>query len=670
MHLPNFSSIKPESIVAELKQLLQRQRDGLKAILEHKGKHTWDTLMHPLEEQHDELAKMWSPISHLHSVRDNPELRNAYNEAQPLLTDFYTEIGQNQALFAAMQQVHDDAESLGLDKAQRKVLENDLRDFRLSGVALSDQDKATYAELSKKLSRLCTKFEENVLDATMGWKKHIENEALLKGLPEHAKQSAEAAAKRQQLLGWLLTLEFPSYLAVMTHATNRELRQELYTAFVTRASDQGPSQWDNSKIMHDILETRLALAKLLGFSNYAERSLATKMVKDPQQVLGFLQHLAEKSHIKAKAEYAELAAFAKEELGINDMQAWDITYVSEKFRQKRFAISQEELRPYFYEPKVLDGLFKIVEKLFHVRITPVKEFDRYHDDLKCYAMHDADGALRSYFYFDLYAREGKRGGAWMDDCRVRRIRADGSVQVPVAYVNCNFNRPVGNDPALFSHEEVVTLFHEFGHALQHMLTTVDYASVSGINGVPWDAVEVASQFLENWAWQKESLSYIAEHYETKEPLPDDLFQRMHKARNFQSAMAMVRQIEFSLFDFRLHLEFTPNQPGQIQLILDEVRQQISVIPTPHFNRFQHGFSHIFGGGYAAGYYSYKWAEVMAADAFDLFLETDIFDSNSSDLFCRTFLQSGGVEDPLDLFVAFRGREPSVDALLKQSGIIN
>jgi len=449
------------------------------------------------------------------------------------------------------------------------------------------------------------------------------------------------------------------------------LREEMYHAFVTRASGQEPNanRWNNTAVITDILKTRLEIVRLLDFQNYAERSLATKMVKKTKDVLDFLQKLIAASQDKAKEEFEALKQFAKSELGMQKLEAWDIAYASEKLRQARYDISQEDLRPYFPEHKVVSGLFSIVHKLFGITVKEQSDVDTWHPDARCYAIYDNSDTLISYFYTDLYARENKRGGAWMDECRVRRRTDNGNTQLPVAFVTCNFNAPIGDDPALFTHEDVLTLFHEFGHSLQHMLTKIDCADVSGINGVPWDAVEVASQFLENWAWEKESLAMISEHYQTKAPLPDALFDKMHNAKNFQSALQMIRQLEFSLFDFRLHMEFDPKEESQVQRILDEVRQKISVIPAPAFNRFQNSFAHIFAGGYAAGYYSYKWAEVMASDAFSLFKEKGIFDKTTSQKFLTTFLESGGAKDPLDLFITFRGHEPKIDALLKEKGII-
>lgn len=670
MNLPNFSSIKPEQIELKLDGILTANRQAIAKLLEQ-DHFTWDNLLQPLEDTDDKLDAYWSLVSHLHAVMDNDKLREAYNACLPKLAEYSTEVGHNKKLFAAIESIAKGPDFSKFDSAQQKVVEHALRDFKLAGVALNDEMKKEYAQLVTRLTKLTSKFEQNVLDATHAWHKHITDEAALSGLPEHARQMAKQMAQQRKLDGYLFTLDIPSYLAVIKFADSRPLREECYRAYVTRASEAGPTsdKWDNSEIMKEILALRLNLSKLLEFEHYAEESLATKMAESPQEVLDFLNQLADASLPKAKVEYSELEAFAKAELDIEKLEAWDVTYVSEKLRQKQYDISQEDLRPYFPQPQVLDGLFAVVKRLFGLDIKPVIDVDVWHKDVKCFAIYDESDALRSYFYIDLYARENKRGGAWMDDCQGRRKLANGEMQIPIAFVTCNFSGPVGSDPALFTHDDVVTLFHEFGHALQHMLTTIDYADVAGINGIPWDAVEVASQFLENYAWQKESLAFIAKHYKTGESLPDALFDKMQRAKNFLVAMQMMRQLEFALFDFTLHIEFDTEQEQQIQKTLNRVRDQVSVVPAPEFNRFQHSFSHIFAGGYAAGYYSYKWAEVMAADAFDLFLEANIFDKKVAKKYLEHILEPGGSKEFSEMFKAFRGRDPQVEALLKQSGII-
>ncbi len=666
--LPQFSQIKIDTIELELDRLIKKNLQNIDALLEQKEAFTWENLMQPLEEADDEFNKFWSPISHLNAVMNSDALRDVYEACLPKLSDYGTHISHNRKLYDAIQFIAD-TQYASLNPEQQKIIEHNLRDFKLAGVSLSADKKERYAQISKNLSELANTFENNVLDATKAWSLHITDKKDLSGIPELMLPLFAEAAAQAGKEGWLVTLEMPSYYAIITYAHQRDLRRTIYEAYSTRASDQGPyaGKWDNTPVMHAILQNRLALARLLDFNNYAEKSLATKMVKQTDQVLAFLNNLVEASLPKAQQEFSELKAYAQRELGIVDFQAWDVSYASEKLRESRYAVSQEEVRPYFPEERVIQGLFAIVGKLFGVRIERLSEVDVWHADVKAYAMFNQDNELIAAFYFDLYARANKRSGAWMDDCQVRR-RLQNGLQLPVAYVNCNFNGPTADGPALFKHDDVVTLFHEFGHALQHMLTQIDYADVSGINGIPWDAVEVASQFLENWAWQRESIQLIAQHYQTAAPLPEALFDKMHRAKNFQSAMLMMRQLEFALFDFELHVLFNPEDTQQIQNTLNKIRQRVAVVPVPTFNRFAHGFSHIFAGGYAAGYYSYKWAEVMAADAFDLFLEEGIFNQAVSARFQRTFLERGGAEEPADLFEQFRGRAPRVDALLEQAGI--
>ncbi|KRT56689.1 M3 family metallopeptidase, partial [endosymbiont of Ridgeia piscesae] len=514
-----------------------------------------------------------------------------------------------------------------------------------------------------------SKYEENLLDATNAWSKRIDDPEALAGLPESALALAKQTAEQRGTSGWLLTLEFPSYLPVMSYADDRELRREVYEAFATRASDQGPHDkaFDNSELMEQILALRHEQAQLLGFANYAERSLARKMARSTDAVMAFLHDLAERSRPQAQRELEELRLFAREEHGILELQAWDIGYYSEKLRQHRHNISQEELKPYFPETKVVPGMFAVVEQLYGIQIKAIEGVDSWHPDVRFFEIRDADGQLRGQFYLDLYARPKKRGGAWMDDC-ASRFFTDQLDQTPVAYLTCNFSPPVGEQPALFTHDEVETLFHEFGHGLHHLLTRIDYPAVAGINGVAWDAVELPSQFMENFCWEREALNLISGHWETGEPIPDDLYQRMKAAKNFQSAMQMVRQLEFSIFDFRIHREYEPAHGGRIYEILDEVRQQVSVVIPPTWNRFAHGFSHIFAGGYAAGYYSYKWAEVLSADAFSLFEERGTFDAETGRAFLQEILEQGGSKQAMELFTAFRGREPQIDALLRHSGI--
>lgn len=669
-YLPKFSKIDPKQITAHLESLLKQNLEALEKILAANRSYTWENLMLPFEEVEDQLHRFWSPIAHLHAVADNPDLRSAYNAAIPLLTDYHIKIVQNEKLFAAIQNLAENHFDQ-LDPAQQMVLKHNLRDFRLAGVNLPAQEKAKFAELTSQLANLQTKFEENLLDATEGWYKHVTDPQELAGIAEIAVKAAKAAAQSRNLTGWVFSLEAPSYLAVMSRADSRSLREEMYVAFSTRASDQGPhaNRWDNSAVMQKILACRLERTQLLGFSNFAEESLATKMAKSSEEVLDFLNRLRQAVYDKAKAEFNRLQEFAKETDGLEILKPWDVAYYSEKLRQKNYDFSQELLREYFPIEKVLTGLFTITQKLYGLHFKKLTDVEFWHKDVDCYAIYDEQQQLRSYFYLDLYARPNKRGGAWMDEYCVRRRRIDGSIQHPVAYVNCNFQAPLQDTPALLTHDDVSTLFHEFGHGLQHMLSTIDYAGVSGINGIPWDAVEVASQFFENWVWEKPGLELLTQHYKTGEALPEYLFIQLLNAKHFQSAIQFLRQLELALFDFELHVQFKTEDEAAIQHILNAVRAKTSLLPIPEFNRFQHSFGHIFGGGYAAGYYSYKWAEVLASDAFSLFKEQGIFDQTVSKLFMNLFLEKGGSVDPLELFIKFRGRPPQIEALLKQEGIL-
>jgi oligopeptidase A len=667
--LPRFTAIKPEHIEPALDVTLAYNRAAIDDLLKANPTPTWDNVLRPLEDLHDGLQRMWSPARHLHAVADDDALRAAYSACLPKLSDYATELGQHEGLYQAYRRVADGPEYETLGVAERKIIDNALRDFRLSGIEASAADKQRIKEIKQRLSQLQTRFEEHVLDATHAWKKHITDAALLAGLPESAMALARQTAEREGLSGWLFTLDAPSYIPVVTYADNRDLRREFYEAYVTRASDQGPNagRWDNGPLMVEILALRRELAKRLGYDSYAGLSLATKMAKDPQQVLGFLTDLARRSKPVAEREFQEIQASASGEFGAPVLQAWDIAYYSEKLRQSRYAVSQEQLRAYFPVPRVLDGLFSVVSRLYGLDIKARTGIQVWDPEARFFEIYDQGGRLRGMFYLDLFARPHKRGGAWMDECIVRKRLVDG-VQTPVAYLTCNFTPPIDGRPALLRHEEVITLFHEFGHGLHHLLTLVDYPSVAGINGVAWDAVELPSQFMENWCWERDAVALISGHHETGKPIDDALFERMRVAKNFQAGMQMARQLEFALFDFRLHAAAAPLDLGAIQGVLDAVRAEIAVVHPPEFNRFQHGFSHIFAGGYAAGYYSYKWAEVLAADAFSLFESNGIFDTATGGLFLHTVLEQGGARDPMDLFVEFRGREPSVDALLRRTGI--
>jgi len=668
--LPLFSQIKAEHIVPAMEQLLESARTTVKQTLANNSLYTWDNLITPIEEAEDKITRAWSPVSHMNSVTNNDELRDAYNTCLPKLSEYSTEMGQHDALFQAYTALAESTAYADLSTAQKKIIQNSLRSFRLSGIALDDEKKNLYKEINLELSQLTSRYEENLLDATNDWSKLIKKKSDLAGLPESALQQAKQTAEMEDKKGWMLTLQFPSYLAVLTYAEDRQLRADMYKAFSTRASEFGNHpEWDNTEIMDNLIALRHQKAQLLGFENYAELSLATKMADTPKQVTDFLEELAEKSLPQAKQDLAELTAFTSKHYGITKLFAWDVGYFSEKMRQQAYDLSQEEVKQYFPAPKVLSGLFKVVEKLYGLHITELQDIDTWHQDVRFFQIHDKAGDLRGKFYIDLYARAQKRGGAWMDDCVGRKKTAEG-LQIPVAYLTCNFTPPTGNDPALLTHDEVLTLFHEFGHGLQHMLTQVDYLGVSGINGVEWDAVELPSQFMENWCWEKEALDLISGHYQTGEALPNALFNKMLAAKNFQAGMIMVRQLEFSLFDFRLHQEYDPENGARVYEVLDSIRQQVSVMVPPDFNRFAHSFSHIFAGGYAAGYYSYKWAEVLSSDAYSLFEEQGIFDQTAGRAFLTHILEAGGSENAMDLFVKFRGREPNIDALLRHSGITN
>ena len=689
--LPHFSQILPEHVESAIVELLAQARETVQTCLQATSYYTWENLIAPIEEAEDRLNKAWSPVSHLNAVMNNESLREAYNACLPRLSDYATEMGQNQLLFNAYQFIAQSPEFISLESAQQKAITHALRDFTLSGVALNDADKKRYKAISQQLSQLASRYEENVLDATNAWSKHITDETLLAGLPpsalEQARQSAEMfhveqlqkqtadtamfhvehSEKSEKTVDYLITLQYPSYIAVMTYADNRDLRREHYTAFATRATS---AEFDNTQIMEDILALRHEEALLLGFDNYAQLSIAAKMANSTDEVIHFLEELASKSRPQAKADMLALQQFALAHYHIDKVEAWDIAYLSEKMRLAQYQLSQEEVKSYFPLPTVLNGLFIILHRLYGLQITELTHYDRWHDSVQLFEVSDKQGNRRGRFYLDLYARAKKRGGAWMDDCIGRRKINHTTIQYPVAYLVCNFTPPSATLPSLLTHDDVTTLFHEFGHGLHHILTQVNYASVAGINGVAWDAVELPSQFMENWCWEKEALGLISAHYETGETLPEALLEKMLAAKNFQSGMSMVRQLEFSLFDFYIHKDFKPSEGGRIYDTLNQVRARVSVLPVPDFNRFAHSFSHIFAGGYAAGYYSYKWAEVLSSDAFSLFEEKGIFDAETGYAFLTHILEKGGSDDAMVLFKNFRGREPSSEALLRHCGIEN
>ncbi|MDD2767145.1 MAG: oligopeptidase A [Methylococcus sp.] len=668
--LPPFSRIEASQVLPAVRQILDESRSGVDALLERGGPFTWASLVEPLDDLDDRLNKAWSPVGHLNAVMNSEALREAYNGSLPLLSEYATEMGQNAALYAAFREVAEGVEYARLDTAQRKTVDNALRDFRLSGVALEGEQKARFKAIAQELSQLGSRFSDNVLDATKGWSRHIEDEALLAGLLETDLAVARQAAEDEGKSGWVFGLAFPSYIAIMTYADDRALREEFYRAYATRASETGPQggRWDNGEVMEKILALRHEEAGLLGFSNYAELSLATKMAESPEQVLSFLNDLAEKALPVARRDLEELRVFARDQHGIETLQSWDMTYYSEKLREHKYAFSEEEVKAYFPAERAVSGLFAVVQRLYGLDIERRDGVDVWHPDVRYYEILDRTGELRGGFYLDLYARPSKRGGAWMDEC-VSRRRVGGSIQSPAAYLTCNFIPPAGDEPALLRHDDVVTLFHEFGHGLHHLLTRVEYLGVSGIRGVEWDAVELPSQFMENFCWEREALGLISGHYRTGESLPDALLAKMLAAKNFQAGMQTVRQLEFALLDFRIHRDYDPARGGRVYETLDEVRRQVSVLPPPAYNRFPHSFQHIFGGGYAAGYYSYKWAEVLSSDAFSLFEERGIFDPETGHAFLSNVLEQGGRRGALESFVAFRGREPEVDALLRHSGML-
>ena len=668
---PDFDSISAEHVVPAIEAILKANRSELASIKVGAEGADLVQAFHALERLSARLNDAWAPIAHLNAVMSHDALRTAYNTCLPLLSAYETELGQDRDLLEIYEAIAAQQTALQLSPAECKAVANALRDFRLSGVALSDDDRKRYGELKQRLSEQTSLFSEHILDATDAWEKVIKDEAELDGLPETAIALARQAADLKGYDGYLLDLSSPSYSSVMTHATDRGLRQEVYEAYTTRASELGPQagQFDNTGLVQKILEDRIALANLLGFEQFSGLSLATKMAESPDAVMTFLLDLSNHSKSVAEQDFDEIACFGSEALGLSSIQPWDVAYCADRLKRHRFDLSDEDLRPYFPAQKVIDGLFEIVQRIFGIEVIPVTDMSVWHPDVTTYLIR-RQGVPLARFYFDLYARAKKRGGAWMADCRCRRQDPAHGLTLPVAFLTCNFAPPVNDQPALLSHDDVVTLFHEFGHGLHHMLTQVDCASVSGINGVAWDAVELPSQFLENWCWDPDALNLISGQVDTGEPLPLALLDKMLQARNFQSGMQMVRQLEFALFDFRLHNEFDGN-PATLQAILDQVRAAVSVIPISETNRFQNGFSHIFGDvmGYAAGYYSYKWAEVLSADAFSKFKEDGIFNRQAGERFLTTVLEQGGARDALELFVDFRGRAPSITPLLQQEGIL-
>ena len=667
--MPAFSKITPDFIQPAIEAILDDNRQQITRLIDN-GEITWDGLIKPISLLEDRLSRAWSPVRHLNSVKSSDTLREAYNACLPLLSEYATEMSQNRALYQGYRTISNSPTYDDLDTAQQKTIDDSLKHFRLGGVDLEGDDKQRYQQIQKDLSELQSNFDNNLLDATQSWQKLIVDEQQLKGLPEYAMAMLKQFAEQNNQPGYRVTLDMPCYIAVITYAQSRELRKEIYEAYTTRASDQGISdkKWDNADNMQQIVAKRQEKAKLLGFDSYAEYSLETKMAESVEQVLDFLYDLARRSKTAAIAEVAERQAYA-ESLGFEgELQAWDYAYYSEKLKQHNYQIFEEDLKPYFADDNVIDGLFEIVKTLYGVDIKSVENtVDVWDKSVRFYQINNAADETIGQFYLDLYARENKRGGAWMDEC-INRYHIDGKTQIPVAYLTCNLTPPVGEEPALFTHDEVITLFHEFGHGLHHMLTKIDVPDVAGINGVEWDAVELPSQFMENFCWQKQALELFARHYQTGETLPEALFDKMVAAKNYQSALQMLRQLEFALFDIKLHQQANLTSASQIQHILDQVRAEISVVKTPHNNRFQNGFSHIFAGGYAAGYYSYKWAEVLSADVFSVFEEMGVLNAAIGQKFLHCILEQGGSRPAMESFRCFRGREPNIDALLRHSGI--
>jgi oligopeptidase A len=665
--LPRFAEVLPEHVTPAVEQLLTENRALVARLLADVSTPTWDNFMQPLDDANERMSRAWGQVGHLNAVMNSSELREVYNANLPKITQYYAELGQNLDLFNKVKAIRNGAEFATLNAARQRIIENELRDFRLGGAELPEEQKARFLVIQEELSTLCSRFSDNVLDATNAYSWLVEDEAKLSGIPADERQVAAEAAQAEGKIGWLFTLKAPSYGPLMQYADNRALRERMYRAYVTRASESGKQELDNTPLMVQILKLRAEEAQMLGFANFAELSLATKMATTPQQVMDFLRELARRARPFAERDLTELREFAKLQLGLADLQAWDVGYVSEHLRQQRYAFSEQEVKQYFPEDKVLPGMFKVVETLYGLSVRP-SQAPLWDEVASFFDILDAGGKLVGQFYLDMYARNSKRGGAWMDDAITRR-RIKSGIQTPVAYLNCNFAAPLGGKPALFTHDEVITLFHEFGHGLHHLLTQVEDLGVSGISGVEWDAVELPSQFMENFCWEWDVLQDMTRHADTGEKLPRALFDKMLAAKNFQSGLQTLRQIEFSLFDMRLHGDYDPIGGKTVQQLLDEVRDEVAVLIPSAFNRFPNSFSHIFAGGYAAGYYSYKWAEVLSADAYSLFEENGVLNMAVGLRFRDEILAVGGSRDAMQSFVAFRGREPTIDALLRHNGLV-
>jgi oligopeptidase A len=664
--LPRFADIRPEHVTPAVDALLEENRTLLERLATASAAPAWDSFVTPLDDANERLSRAWGQVGHLNAVMNSPELREAYNGNLPRISAYYTELSQDERLYAKFKALRADVAFERMDRERRRIVENELRDFRLGGAELPADRKARFKAIRAELDRLSSKFNDNVLDATNAFSHLVVDAAQLHGIPEDVLEAARQAAAADGKQGWKFTLHMPSYLPVLQYADHRPLRELMYHAYVTRASELTQPEWDNGPLIAAILRLRREAAQLLGFRSYADLSLAPKMAESPEQVLAFLQDLAARVKPFAQRELEDLQQFARAELGLDRLEAWDISYASEKLRVARYAFSEQEVKQYFPESKVLPGMFRLVETLYRIRITPAVA-PVWHPDVRFFDIFDADGGRIGQFYLDLYARPSKRGGAWMDDAITRKRRGDG-IQTPVAYLTCNFSGPVGGRPALFTHSEVTTLFHEFGHGLHHLLTRVEQRGVAGINGVEWDAVELPSQFMENFCWEWDVLQGMTGHVESGASLPRALFDKMLAAKNFHNGLQFVRQLEFALFDMHLHHDFEPDGEQSPLQLLDAVRARVAVVMPPAYNRFPNSFSHIFAGGYAAGYYSYKWAEVLSADAYSLFEEQGVLNPEVGERFWREILSVGGSRPALESFVAFRGREPSIEALLKHSGM--
>ncbi|MEI7967357.1 MAG: M3 family metallopeptidase [Betaproteobacteria bacterium] len=666
--LPRFNDFSPEFVTEALDHLLTRNRALIESLLASSVTASWDSFVQPLEDANEHLFRAWGQVAHVNAVMNSPRLREVYNANLPKISQYGAELAQHEGLYSKYKAIRSSPAFGELSPPRQRIIDNRLRDFRLGGAELQPAEKARFKEIAERLSELSSRFSENVLDATNAFAACVSDASELAGLPADAMDAASKSARMDGREGWRFTLHMPSYMPVMQYADNRLLRERMYRAYTTRASDLGDPRLDNSGVISEILALRAEQAALLGYSSFADVSLVPKMAKSPEQVLSFLKDLAAHAKPFAQRDFEDLKSFAKARFGLVDLQAWDIGWVSEKLRIERYSFSEHEVKEYFPEDRVIEGMFQLVERLYGLKVVR-DEAPTWHPDVHFYRIVSSDGRIIGQFYLDLYARPPKRGGAWMDDAITRRSIVNG-LQTPVAYLNCNFSPPISGKPALFTHDEVTTLFHEFGHGLHHLLTQVDDLAVSGINGVEWDAVELPSQFMENFCWEWDVLKNMTRHVQTGEPLPRALFDKMQSARHFQSGMQTVRQIEFAMFDIRIHQKQETPEAESVLDCLDRVRREVAVVPVPSFNRMPHSFSHIFAGGYAAGYYSYKWAEVLSADAYAMFEGNSVFEAEIGRRFWQEILAVGGSRPALQSFVAFRGREPSIDALLRHSGMVS